>query len=161
MPTSTSFIGFFRSIVSEGSGLPTPSKFKNWSGFSSMAGLSRCGLRVSDSVPVLYPGLCVAKAISTVGMTPFEVVIDQTIPGMVRFVRALAKTGSKVSSSPKGTKLGSSLTFIVWVNPMSIPMFQSFCEPVSFRFISSEDIGVDGSIKILKPRASLPAIPKP
>lgn len=88
-----------------------------------------------------------AKVISTVGMTPFEVVIDSTVPGMVRFVRALSKTGAKVSSSPRGSKPGSQLTFVVWLSPFYIAMFQSFCEPVEFRFVSSEAIGTDGSVK--------------
>ena len=88
-----------------------------------------------------------AKVISTVGMTPFRVVINQTVPGMVRFVRALSKTGAKVSSSPQGGKSGTDLTFVVWLNPMYIAMFQSFCEPVEFQFVSAEAIATDGSIK--------------
>lgn len=84
-------------------------------------------------------------------MTPFEVAIDQTVPGMVRFVRAMARTGAKVSSSPRGGPIGQNLTFVVWLNPMYIAMFQSFCEPVDFRFISSEALGTDGSVKTPKP----------
>lgn len=103
------------------------------------------------SVSLLYLALCVAKVISTVGMTPFEVDIDQTVPGMVRFVRAMSKTGAKVSSSPKGSKPGTKLTFVVWLNPFYIALFQSFCEPLDFRFVSSEAIGVDGSVKTPKP----------
>lgn len=92
-----------------------------------------------------------AKVISTVGMTPFEVTIDQSVPSMVRFVRAMSKTGAKVSNSPRGGKPGSTLTFVVWLNPFYIALFQSFCEPLDFRFISSEAIGMDGSIKSSKP----------
>lgn len=92
-----------------------------------------------------------AKVISTVGMTPFRVVINSTVPGMVRFVRALSKTGAKVSSSPQGGKQGGTLTFVVWISPFYIALFQSWCEPAEFQFISSEAIGTDGSIKTPKP----------
>ena len=67
-----------------------------------------------------------SKAISTAGMTPFRVSIAPTVPGMVKFVRALS--------------------FIVWLNPMYIAMFESFCEPEGFQFIASEALKVDGSL---------------
>lgn len=88
-----------------------------------------------------------AKAISTAGMTPFEVTIEQTVPAMVRFVRAMARTGAKVSSSPKGVQSGRSMVFVVWLNPMYIARFKIFCEPFDFRFIPSEMIKVDGNVK--------------
>jgi hypothetical protein len=92
----------------------------------------------------------VAKAISTVGMTPFEVTIEQSVAPMVRFVRAMSRTGAKVSSSQRGAGMGSALTFIVWLNPMRIAMFKAFCDPQDFQFISSTAIKVDGTVDPLK-----------
>lgn len=92
-----------------------------------------------------------AKAISTVGMTPFVVVIEGTVPGMVRFVRALSKTGAKVSSSPRGSKLGSQLSFVVWISPFYIAPFRTWCEPVEFTFVSADSIQTDGAIRTPKP----------
>jgi len=87
-------------------------------------------------------------------MTAFEVTIAQSVPGMVRFVRAITRTGAKVSSSSRGAKMGSDLMFIVWLNPMNIALFKSFCEPVTFQFIASEALKIDGSVDPRKaPRA--------
>jgi hypothetical protein len=93
----------------------------------------------------------VAKVISTVGMTPFEVGIDGTVPGMVRFVRALSKTGAKVSSSPKKSQLGSQMIFIVWLSPFYIALFRTWCEPAYFRLVSTDSVQADGSVKTPKP----------
>ena len=87
-----------------------------------------------------------SKAISTAGMTPFRVSIAPTVPGMVKFVRAMTRTGAKVSSSQRGVKASDALSFIVWLNPMYIAMFESFCEPEGFQFIASEALKVDGSL---------------
>lgn len=80
-------------------------------------------------------------------MTPFEVTIAQSVPAMVRFVRAMSRTGAKVSSSPKSVSSGRTMLFIVWLNPMYIARFQSFCEPFKFQFISSEKIKVNGDVE--------------
>jgi hypothetical protein len=93
----------------------------------------------------------VAKAISTVGMTPFVVTIEGSVPGMVRFVRALSKTGAKVSSSPHGSKPGTQMAFVVWLNPFYIALFRTWCEPVDFTFVSADSVGVDGTIKTPTP----------
>jgi hypothetical protein len=93
----------------------------------------------------------VAKVISTVGMVPFEVEIDGTVPGMVRFVRALSKTGAKVSSSPKNSQLGNQMAFVVWLSPFYIALFRTWCQPAVFRFISTDAVQVDGSVKTPKP----------
>ena len=87
-----------------------------------------------------------SKTISTVGMTPFEVTIKQTAPSMFKFVLALAQTGAKVSSSKRGAKPGSNLTFIVWLNPMFNAMFENYCKPFRFQFIASEALRVDGTL---------------
>lgn len=102
-------------------------------------------------VSVLYPGDVVAKVISTVGMTPFEVVIDGTVPGMVRFVRALSKTGAKVSSSPRSGNMGSQLSFVVWLSPFYIALFRTWCDPAGFTFVSTDKIQTDGSVRTPKP----------
>lgn len=79
-------------------------------------------------------------------MTPFEVTIKQTAPSMFKFVLALAQTGAKVSSSKRGAKPGSNLTFIVWLNPMFNAMFENYCKPFRFQFIASEALRVDGTL---------------
>jgi hypothetical protein len=93
----------------------------------------------------------VAKIISTAGMTPFEVVIDGTVPGMVRFVRALSKTSAKVSSSPKKSQLGNQMVFVVWLSPFYIALFRTWCDPAGFRFISADSVQTDGSVKNPEP----------
>ena len=102
------------------------------------------------TVSSLYSWVDVAKAISTAGMTPFEVTIAQTVPAMFRFVRAMAKTRAKVSSSAPGDKPGGDLHFIVWLNPMNVPLFESFCEPKGFQFIAAEAIKVNGDVDTTK-----------
>ena len=91
-----------------------------------------------------------AKAISTAGMTPFTVTIAQTVPAMYRFARALSKTRAKVSSSAPGDKPGGDLQFVVWLNPMNVPLFESWCEPKGFQFIASEAIKVNGDVDTTK-----------
>ena len=85
-------------------------------------------------------------------MTPFEVTIAQTVPAMFRFVRAMVKTRAKVSSSDPGGSPGSDLHFVVWLNPMNVPLFESFCQPKKFRFIASEAIKVNGDVDPSKRR---------
>ena len=102
------------------------------------------------TVSSLYSWVDVAKAISTAGMTPFTVTIAQTVPAMYRFARALSKTRAKVSSSAPGDKPGGDLQFVVWLNPMNVPLFESWCEPKGFQFIASEAIKVNGDVDTTK-----------
>lgn len=81
-------------------------------------------------------------------MVPFEVTIAQTVPAMHRFVRALSRTRAKVSSSSPGEKPGADLHFVVWLNPMNISMFESWCEPKGFQFIAAEAIKVNGDVDL-------------
>lgn len=83
-------------------------------------------------------------------MTPFHVTIAQTVPAMFRFVRAMSKTRAKVSSSSAGAQAGSDLHFVVWLNPMYIPLFESWCEPKGFQFVASEDIKTNGEVDATK-----------
>lgn len=87
-----------------------------------------------------------ARSISTAGLTPFQVTIDNTVPGMVRFVRAVARVDAKMVSTGNGTGTGPTLTFMVWLNPMRIAMFQAFCRPSGFQFVSSNAVQLDGTI---------------
>ena len=104
------------------------------------------------TVSILYFWVGVAKAISTAGMTPFEVTIAQTVPAMFRFARAMSKARAKVSSSAPGDKPGGDLHFIVWLNPMNVPLFESWCEPKGFQFIAAEAIKVNGDVDPSKRR---------
>lgn len=79
-------------------------------------------------------------------MTPFQVTIAHTVPAMYRFVQAMSKTRAKVSSSEPGEKPGGDLHFVVWLNPMYVPLFESWCEPKKFQFIASEAIKVNGDL---------------
>jgi hypothetical protein len=85
-------------------------------------------------------------------MIPFEVIIAQTVPAMFRFTKAMFKTRAKVSSSSPGETPGGDLHFIVWLNPMNVPMFESWCEPVRFQFIAAEAIKVNGEVDFTKIR---------
>lgn len=87
-----------------------------------------------------------ARSISTAGQVAFRVTIDNTVPANVRFVRALSKTNAKVSDTTASSS-GKDLVFVVWLNPMRIAQFRSFCAPVDFQFIAAEAIHVDGSIR--------------
>lgn len=94
-----------------------------------------------------------AKTISTAGSTPFEVTVAPTVPGMVRFVRALTRTGAVSRAQAGSSKPGSPLVFLVWLNPMSIAMFKAFCDPLRFQFLASDAIKTDGTVdpeKLLK-----------
>ena len=79
-------------------------------------------------------------------MTPFEVTIPQTVPAMVRFVRAITRTKAKLSSSIPGKQPGADLFFIVWLNPMYIPLFESWCQPKVFQFVGSEAFKANGDV---------------
>ncbi len=87
-----------------------------------------------------------AKVISTAGMTAFRVLILPTVPDMVRFVRAITRVGAKVSSSKRGSQGSQPLEFIIWISPMYIAMFESWCEPLEFEFVAAEKIKVDGNL---------------
>ena len=85
-------------------------------------------------------------------MTPFEVSIAQTVPAMYRFVRAIAKTRAKVSASKNGLPINGNLEFIVWLNPMYSAMFEAFCIPARFQFVSSSSLGIGGEPLKTEPR---------
>ena len=89
-----------------------------------------------------------AKTITTSGKTPFEVTIAQTVPGMVRFVRAMSRTQAIISS--QRVKVGGPFVFIVWLNPVMIGTFKAFCEPLEIQFISSGVIRDDGTVELEK-----------
>lgn len=79
-------------------------------------------------------------------MTPFEVTIAQTVPAMWRFVQAMSRTKAKVTSSTRSGRVGGDLYFIVWLNPMYIALFESWCEPKRFQFISSDALKANGDV---------------
>jgi hypothetical protein len=84
------------------------------------------------------------KVITTAGLTPFDVEISGSVFGMVKFVRALARTGAKVSGTRQ--TLGKTLKFLVWIDPRMIALFSITCEPLGFNFIGSDAIRSDGNI---------------
>jgi hypothetical protein len=89
-------------------------------------------------------------------MTPFQVSISYTVAGMTRFVQAMARTGAKVTASPTTAQTGDTLTFIVWLKPMTFGIFQAWCKPVGFQFVPAEVIKVDGT---MDPKATTPGRP--
>lgn len=91
-----------------------------------------------------------SKIINTTGLTPFEVTIDPSVSAMVRFVRALIRTNAKVGSSQVYDK--SSMKFLVWINPTRIAVFEVFCRPAQFQFVSNTAIQINGDLDPAKVR---------
>lgn len=95
-----------------------------------------------------------SKVINTAGMTPFEVVVDGTVPATTRFVRALIRTNAKVANSQTHAK--SQMKFLVWISPTMIATFEAFCVPLSFQFVSATVIRPDGTLDPAKAEAGKP-----